>query len=212
LPDGCPSLAGTTDDHARLVLFATVDVVGLDRRAAAVTAAIVEATGQDQYAGPTPCPDWTVRDLVGHLVAGNVKYTEIARGADWSRGAPPVDVGDDPAGTYRGTAETMLDGWQQPGVLDREVTLPSGRGRAESALYLHLGETLVHGWDLAMATGQQPTFDVEVVEACLTQYQSWLPARRPEGSPFSDARDVDPNADAIHRLAAYLGRDVAVWS
>ncbi len=122
-------------------------------------------------------------DLVIHLIAGNLKYTEIARRGDWSRGVPPVELRDDPSEMYRRTVETMLEAWQQPGALDREITLPRGRGRAESALYLHLGETLVHGWDLAMATGQDPSFDVEVVEASLAQYQSWLPACRPEGSP-----------------------------
>ncbi|MGH9231407.1 MAG: TIGR03086 family metal-binding protein [Acidimicrobiales bacterium] len=189
-----------------------MDVVELDRRAAAATAVIMDATRDDQHGAPTPCPKWTVVDLVAHLIAGNVKYIEIARGGDWSRGAPPVEVGDDPSGTYRRTVEMMLEAWEQPGVLDREVTLPTGRGRAESALYLHLGETLVHGWDLAMATGQEPSFDVEVAEASLAQYQSWLPARRPEGSPFADASDVDADASAIDRLAAYLGREVSVWS
>jgi uncharacterized protein (TIGR03086 family) len=189
-----------------------VNVVELDRRAAAATAVLLDATRDDQQGTPTPCPGWTVGDLVAHLIAGNVKYLEIGRGGDWSRGAPPVEVGDDPSATYRRTVEMMLAAWEQPGVLDREVTLPTGRGRAESALYLHLGETLVHGWDLAMATGQEPDFDVDVAEASLAHYQSWLPARRPEGSPFSDARDVDEGAPAIARLAAYLGRAVDVWS
>lgn len=189
-----------------------MNVVELDRRAAAATAVILAATRDDQSSAPTPCREWTVGDLVAHLIAGNVKYTEIARGGDWRRGAPPVEVGDDPSDRYRRTVEMMLEAWEQPGVLDREVTLPTGRGRAESALYLHLGETLVHGWDLAMATAQEPSFDVEVAEASLAQYQSWLPARRPEGFPFSDARDVDEGAPAIHRLAAFLGREVSVWS
>ncbi|MDQ3896012.1 MAG: TIGR03086 family metal-binding protein [Actinomycetota bacterium] len=193
-------------------IFAEVDVVELDRRAVLVTAAMLDATHEDRYEAPTPCPDWCVRDLVAHLVAGNVKYTEIGRGADWSRGAPVVVVGDDPGFVYRRTAEEMFEAWQRPGALDREITLPQGRGRAESALYLHLGETLIHGWDLAMATGQAPSFDVEVVEASLAQYRSWLPPGRPAGAPFADAAGVDDGAPAIHRLAAYLGRDVAAWS
>lgn len=45
--------------------------------------------------------------------------------------------------------DVMLQAWEQPGVLDRDTALPVGRGRAELALYLHLGETFVHGWDLA---------------------------------------------------------------
>jgi hypothetical protein len=83
-----------------------------------------------------------------------------------------------------------------------------GRGRAELALYLHLGETLVHGWDMARATGQLSPWTAEVVEASFDEFKRWLPAQRPPGSPFLDAAAVRPNACPTDRLAAYLGRDV----
>jgi uncharacterized protein (TIGR03086 family) len=98
------------------------------------------------------------------------------------------------------------------GALDRETALPVGRGRAEAALYLHLGETLVHGWDLARATGQPLPWDDEVVEGSLTQFSSWLPPQRPPGSAYGDARPLGDDAAPIDRLAAYLGRDVRAWS
>ncbi|MGH9277453.1 MAG: TIGR03086 family metal-binding protein [Acidimicrobiales bacterium] len=189
-----------------------MDVLDLDRRAASGLAALIEATSKDQFDGPTPCPAWSVRDLLAHIVAGNLKYTEIAHGRDWSRGAPEVDLGDDPAGMYRQTHETMLRAWSQPGVLERETPLPVGRGPAAAALHLHVGEALVHGWDLASATGQAPVFNEDVVEACLAQFRGWLPPQRPPGSPFSDATAVGDGATPIDRLAAYLGRDVRVWS
>jgi uncharacterized protein (TIGR03086 family) len=189
-----------------------MNVVELDRRAAFGTAGLIEATSPDQYPAPTPCSEWTVRDLLTHLIAGNVKYIEIARGTEWARGAPDVVLDDDPAGMYRRTMDAMLQGWEQPGVLDRETALPIGRGRAESALYLHLGETLVHGWDLSRATGQRPPWDEEVVEASLTQFRRWLPPQRPPGSPFLEATPISAEAAPIDRLAAYLGRDVRAWS
>jgi uncharacterized protein (TIGR03086 family) len=173
-----------------------MNAIDLDRRAAPTTAAIIEAISPDDYAAPTPCGDWTVRHLLTHLIAGNVKYIEIGRGKEWARGSPDVALEDDPGRMYRRTFEAMLDAWEQPGVLERETPLPIGRGRAELALFLHVGETLVHGWDLARATQQQPQWDAEVVESCLTQYSSWLPRQRPP----------------IERLAAYLGRDVGTWS
>jgi uncharacterized protein (TIGR03086 family) len=189
-----------------------MNVVDLDRRAAVGTAAVVEATSAEQYGDPTPCTDWTVRDLVAHLIAGNVKYVEIGRGEEWARGAPEVVLDDDPGAMYRRTMDDLLGAWGQPGVLDRETALPVGRGRAELALYLHLGETLVHGWDLARATGQALPWEAGVVEASLTQITSWLPPQRPPGSPFSDATPVAADAAPIDRLAAYLGRDIAAWS
>jgi len=120
----------------------------------------------------------------------NLKYTEIALGRDWSRGAPEIALDDDPAGMYRRTIDAMLTAWERPSVLERETPLPVGRGPAEAALYLHLGETLVHGWDLAKATGQEPAFDLGVVDASLTQFRTWLSPlrRRRRGSPRSSGR------------------------
>jgi uncharacterized protein (TIGR03086 family) len=188
-----------------------MNVVELDRRAAAGTAGLIDATSPDQHAAPTPCTGWTVGDLLAHLIAGNLKYIEIAGGKDWARGAPDVVLDDDPGAMYRRTLVEMLQAWERPGVLDRETPLPVGRGRAELALYLHLGESLVHGWDLARATGQPPPWDDEIVEASLTQFKSWLPPQRP-GAPFSDAVPLSSDALPIDRLAAYLGRDVGAWS
>lgn len=175
-------------------------------------AALFDATSADQLDAPTPCPAWTVRDLLAHVLAGNLKYIEIARGSDWSRGAPDVELGDDPAATYRETVEAMLQAWAVPGALERETPLPVGRGPAEAALHLHLGETLVHGWDLAKATRQRPRFDDDVVETSLNQFMSWLPPQRPPGSPFSDGMVLATDAAPLDRLAAYLGRDVSAWS
>jgi uncharacterized protein (TIGR03086 family) len=124
---------------------------------------------------------------------------------------PDVALGDNPAASYRQTVEAMLRAWAQPGVLERDIALPLGRGRAESALYIHLGETLVHGWDLAKATGQGAAWDPEVVEASLTRFMSWLPPNRPAGTPYSDATPLGDDGAPIDRLAAYLGRDVEAW-
>ena len=189
-----------------------MNAVDLDRRAALATAEVLDATSPDQHAAPTPCTDWTVGDLLTHLIAGNVKYVEIGRGKEWARGAPDVVLDDDPGGMYRRTLDAMLEAWEQPGVLDRDTALPTGRGRAELALYLHLGESLVHGWDLARATRQRPPWDDQVVDACLTQFKGWLPPQRPPSTPYSDATTLGDEAAPIDRLAAYLGRDVEAWS
>lgn len=141
-------------------------------------------------------------------MAGNLKYTRIAEGDNWLPGVPEVDLGDRPAITYRRTVDRLLEAWRRPGVLDREIDLPRGRGPAYVALSIHLGETLVHGWDLARATGQRPAYDVDVVEASLAAFQSWLPPDRPSAQFFGDANSVGDDAEPIDRLAAYLGRDI----
>ncbi|MDQ4068140.1 MAG: maleylpyruvate isomerase N-terminal domain-containing protein [Actinomycetota bacterium] len=71
----------------------------------------------DQLDAPTPCPAWTVRALLAHVIAGNLEDTEIARGTDWSRGAPEVELDNDPAAMYRRTVDAMLEAWERPGAL-----------------------------------------------------------------------------------------------
>jgi uncharacterized protein (TIGR03086 family) len=168
---------------------------------------LIEGSASHRRA-PTACAGWTVDDLVAHVIAGNVKYEGIARGDDFVPGAPVVSIGPDPAVTYEATFAAMVEAWRQPGALEREIGLPRGaRGPAEVAAWIHLGETLGHGWDLARATDQQPDFDDEVVAACLAETKRRMPAERGEGSPFADATDARSDS-LIDQLAAYLGRDI----
>lgn len=177
-----------------------------DQRAGARVAALIAGVPRDRWTAPTPCTEWNVRDLVAHLIAGNVKYTGIARGDDFVPGAPDVVVGDDPAATYQETLSEMLQAWQVPGALDREIGLPRGdRGRAEVAAWIHLAETLGHGWDLAIATDQEPGFEDEDAAASLAECRGRIPAQRGAGSRFADAvNGID--GPLIDQLAAYLGR------
>lgn len=209
IPDNSTISGLRTARLARDYRGLAVDVVELDGRASGGMEAIIGGVSPERWTATTPCPGWTVEDLVIHVVAGNVKYARIAEGEDWRPGVPDVDLGERPAGTYRRTVDAMLDAWRRPGVLDREIELPRGRGRAEIALWIHLGETLVHGWDLATSSGQRPAFDVDVIEACLAAYKSWLPPTRPPEAPFADATAVADDADPLDRLAAYLGRDLS---
>lgn len=186
--------------------------VDLARRATASMSGLLAQISADQYALPTPCADWSVGDLVTHVLAGNVKYVDIARGGNWFRGVPQIEVAEDAAAMYRATAEEMLRAWEEPGALDRQIDLPRGRSPSEGALQLHLAETLVHGWDLAVATGVPATFDDDAAEASLAHYRTWLPPERPAQLPFADATELPAGAPALRRLAAYLGRDVKRWS
>jgi uncharacterized protein (TIGR03086 family) len=184
------------------------EVVELDRRAGQRMVELIAGSANLGHAS-TPCAGWTVEDLVTHVIAGNVKYAGIARGDDFVPGAPTVSIGADPAATYAETLAAMVEAWQQPGALEREIGLPRGvRGPAEVAAWIHLGETLGHGWDLARATDQAPWFDDDIVSACHAATKQRMPPQRGEESPFADARETDSDS-LIDQLAAFLGRDVS---
>jgi uncharacterized protein (TIGR03086 family) len=182
-----------------------MEVIEHDERSGARVADLIAGIPEDAWGAPTPCEGWSVRDLVTHLVAGNVKYQGMAAGQDFEQGAPDVSIGDDPAATYRDTLEGLLAAWRVPGSLDREIGLPRGRGRAEVAAWMHLAETLGHGWDLATATGQTPGFDDDAVAACLAECRGRIPPERPSIVTFADAVSIE-GGPLIDQLAAYLGR------
>lgn len=182
-----------------------MDVIAYDERAGARLAELIAGVPADSWESGTPCEGWRVADLVAHVIAGNVKYTGIARGADFEPGAPEVEVGPDPAATYAQTLREMLEAWRVPGALEREVGLPRGRGPAEVAAWIHLTETLGHGWDLATASGQDAGFDDDVVAACLENCRRRMPSERPETMPFADAVPL-AEGPLIDQLAAWLGR------
>ena len=175
------------------------------------TGVLISAVREDQWAAPTPCPEWTVRDLVGHMVTSNYAFVRILGGT-----APEAPGGADSlrpdAGlvdAYRDSAAALVGAFRQPGVLDRVHTVPIGPVPGIAALHLRITEVLVHGWDLARATGQDAVFPEDLAEQELAFSRSKLgdiPAGR---TPFAPPQPVPGDAPAIDRLVALLGRDVS---
>ena len=84
--------------------------------------------------------------------------------------------------------------------------LAPGPWTERGALRLRLVEELVHGWDLARATGGLMTVDDEVVESALAFTTDTLSGIDPARSPFAPPQPVDESAAPLGRLVALLGR------
>ena len=156
---------------------------------------LIAAVQEEQWAGPTPCAGWSVRDLVTHVVAGNSLFAAALRG-----GQPPAAPQDSAAG--------LLGAFREPGALDVMVTVPFGTVPGVVALHLRITELLVHGWDLARATGQAATVPDGLAEQELSFSRSKLADIPPDRRPFGPPQPVGGSAPAIDQLAALLGRDV----
>jgi uncharacterized protein (TIGR03086 family) len=171
------------------------------------TAAIVANVRPEQLALPTPCAEFDVRTLLRHMIAGNERFAAVARG-EAIDSYPPLGSfdGDDPAPAYLASAASMAAAFREPGVLERLVELPIGKVTGEVALAIHTVETIVHGWDIATATGQ-PT-EIEPVLFAV----AWEATRgigddlRGAGRPFGAEVSVPPTASDTDRLVAWLGR------
>ncbi|MGW0230658.1 TIGR03086 family metal-binding protein [Actinopolymorpha singaporensis] len=190
------------------------------RSAGEVTNRIVAGIRADQWDAPTPCTDWNVRTLLNHLVAGNILTAAVLGGADLP---PPEErarlsqvdrLGTDPPAAGSQSLDDLIAAFEQPGVLERIHPSPVGQVPGAALVHLRTTETLVHGWDLAQATGQPADFPEALAEQELAFTQANVGRARtgPRG-PFGASQPVADDAPAIDRLAALLGRNVpnAAW-
>jgi uncharacterized protein (TIGR03086 family) len=172
------------------------------------TGRLITGVRAEQWTLPTPCTDWSVRDLVNHLITGNDLFARVVLGDSSGAVRTSTDVRPDQcADAYRESAEALLAAFASPGAMDRLVTVPFGTVPGVVALHLRLVEALVHGWDLARATGQPLRYDEEIAERALEFTRMKLADVPPDRSPFGVPRPVPDDAPALDRLAACLGRD-----
>lgn len=176
-------------------------------RAAAAATAIVAGITDEQFDLPSPCTEWTVRQLVNHLVTGNLMTAAIVEGT-----AHPdrnVDrLGSDPKAVFAESLATSRAAVRQPGLLERAVTTPMGEAPGSVLVHMRVAELLVHGWDLARATGRPTDLDPELAGSVLPFWQARLADRPRTLTPFGEPRPVPDDATPADRLAAYLGRSV----
>jgi uncharacterized protein (TIGR03086 family) len=172
---------------------------------------LVESVRPAQWDGATPCPQWRARDLISHLIGGNIWFASSVSGTPPTLSPPRPDgwPDDELAPAYRASAAALLGAFSQPGAFEKIVTVPIGKVPGIVAVHLRLTEVLVHGWDLAQATGQQPLFPEDLAEQELEFTIGKLPDVPPDRRPFGPPQPVADDAAAIDRLAACLGREIA---
>ena len=140
----------------------TVWSLGMDplvahQRAQDTFAHVLVTVTPDQLSSPTPCPEWDVKALVDHVIAGNQRVVERAGG----HVAPLPEVLD---GTHRASAKAAQEVFAEPQALTRTYQLPIGELPGAAFIELRTSDLLVHAWDLAIATGQPTDLDPELAE------------------------------------------------
>ena len=155
---------------------------------------LLRSVGQDDHGRPTPCSDWTVSDLVDHVVQTPAKFAAMVRGeqVDWAAPTPHVD---DPVATYQENATALRAAWAE-------------RPDAQPGPEWQSAEIAVHTWDLATALGRSTdTLDAEVAERGRAFMLASL--NDDNRSPaFEPERPAPAGADAYTRIAAFAGRRV----
>lgn len=169
------------------------------------TGAIISGVRPDQGVLRTPCDDYTVDQLVHHIVSW-VKVFANAGAGDPQPADPEAQATTDPAAEFERAAAKAVAGYGKLSD-DAAVTLSSGSMPAAASVAMMTGEYLAHGWDLAQATGQPVEYtdaEAEVARSGLMPLLS--PEYRGHGMPFGDIVDVPDGASGLDKFLGFAGR------
>ncbi|WP_329520325.1 TIGR03086 family metal-binding protein [Spirillospora sp. NBC_01491] len=172
-------------------------------------ARIVRGVPDGRLGSPTPCPDWDVRALLNHLILWT------GRAGTAARKQPPPAPGEDHdftaepgwAERFAVQARETAEAWTDPAAWEGDTSLSGGGGM--SAAYIGgivFGEFVLHGWDLAVATGQHPDLPADLVEAAHRQLVPTAAMAR-EYAVFGPEVPVPEESPQLDRLLGLSGRD-----
>ena len=166
-------------------------------------AGVVGNISPDQLEARTPCEEFDVRGVLEHMIGGATVFAAAFRGVE-----PGDSDTTDVLASFRPALGNLAGSIHEPGALDGTVAAPFGEVPAAQFARFVVLDGLVHGWDLATATGQpyEPS-DELVAEVEAFARDAVDPLR--DGDTFAAAVEPPDGASPIERLVAYTGRRAA---
>jgi uncharacterized protein (TIGR03086 family) len=180
--------------------------------ATSAVATLVAGVRDDQLGDPTPCPAYTVADLLDHMGGFPTAFIAAARKQRLGPAAAPhadgANLDDDFRGRIAGDLAELAEAWRDPAAYTGMTQAGPVDLPGEVAALVALDEVVVHGWDLARATGQDYDPGEAAVLACLGFAQSFEPPGEGDTDGlFGPSVPVPDDAPALDRLAGATGRD-----
>jgi uncharacterized protein (TIGR03086 family) len=176
-----------------------------------LVARLAEGVTDERLSDPTPCPDLAVRNLLGHLIGLAVAFRDAARKdlgvtTDTSPDSAVPDIGPGWRQELPKVLDELADAWRDPAAWTGMTRAGGVDLPAEVAAAVAVDELVVHGWDLARATGRPYDPDPAALRAA---YDFLLasaddPAR---GEIFGPVVPVPSEAPLLDRAVGLSGRD-----
>jgi uncharacterized protein (TIGR03086 family) len=179
---------------------------------------LITGIGDDQLAGPTPCPAYTVGDLVDHIGGLALAFSAAATKAGGELGAqgPSGDASrltDDWRTRIPRDLEALAEAWRDPAAWTGMTRAGGVDLPGEAAGLVALDELVIHGWDVARATAQPYECDcssLEAVHGFVSQFSGPGQEADREGL-FGPVVEVSDGAPLLDRVIGLSGRDPG-WS
>jgi uncharacterized protein (TIGR03086 family) len=195
-------------------LMSLVDLEPAARR----MAELIRGLPEDLLDGATPCPDYTLGDLVDHVGGLARAFTAAAtkRTGEFGSQGPSGDasrLGDHWRTRIPRDLTSLAEAWRDPAAWSGMTKAGGVDLPGEVAGLVALDELVIHGWDVACASGQAYDHDpslLEVVHGFVAQFSGPGQEAQREGL-FGPVVDVPEDAPLLDRVIGLTGRDPA-WS
>jgi uncharacterized protein (TIGR03086 family) len=177
--------------------------------AADTGARVVANVRPAQFGDPTPDSEWEVRTLLNHLIVWTAySFERRAHGESVSQELIDKDFAAEPdfAAGYRAQLDRALGAWSDPAIWQRELNVMGSATPAADVAAMMLAELVLHGWDLAAATGQSYTVSDRAAAAALAAVEANAEMFR-EYKGFAEPVSLPDDATALDRALALSGRD-----
>lgn len=188
------------------------------RRTADGFLARIEAVPPDRWSAPSPCPGWSARDVVAHVINEHrrmlaaVTKSEPAPvhgvGVAEIGQLPDVDADADLAAAWRIIAAGLTAAIDDPGCAAIPLPMPMGEQPFAAIVELLPEDALIHTWDLARATGLDERLDQEVV-AHVFELLEPLDELFRQPWAFGPKVQPPPGADLQTEFLCFVGRQAA---
>ena len=177
---------------------------------------LVKGLSDEELGRPTPCTRWSVADLVDHIEGLSLGFTAAAR----KDGGPVTATPPEPDGSRLGAGwrervparlDQLADAWLHPGAWQGMTRVGGVDLPGAVAAVVALDELVLHGWDLARATGVAFEPSPVEVEQCLGFVSSVVDPSTPSPREdlFGPPVPVADDATSFVRLVSFAGRDPA---
>lgn len=167
----------------------------------------IKAIKDDQWQDQSTCSEWTVRDLVNHLVGENLWLAELLAGKSMSEVGNSLDgdlLGEDSVEAWQESSEKAWEQVDKISDLDKEIELSSRTITVEGYLEEMIFDKTIHGWDVAKSTGQNDELDQELVDYLYDKWAGRIDLA--ETGVFGPPIQVAEEADKQTKLLGVLGR------
>lgn len=178
------------------------------RRACDIADRVLGNVNGDQLEAATPCSEWTVRDLMQHMVTATDFFADVAEhGTAPADGNQPEYPPEEITPAFRRHAQRLMTAFEREGAMHRGMRLPTGPATGELAIQVAIGELVVHSWDLATATNQACGGD-DIADALLLSDFIALAAdvRDDANHPFAPIVKYSVDDPPMDQLVSFLGR------